>query len=236
MNPTQEYTPGISIIAALLADPGRGVMIWALMDGTARPAGELALMAGLTPSAASGHLARLTDGGLLTMEVRGRHRYYRIANPAIATAVEALANAAQTRVPARVRPLPEARKPPIALRQARTCYDHMAGEAAVALFDRMVAARWLQPAGNAPDLFDITSDGTDGFGAMGIVVADELRRKRRFCCACLDWSERKPHMGGALGAALLRTFLERGWVERIGESRALRITPSGHNALGRIAA
>src|SRR5260370_998230 len=122
----QNHFPGLSRIGALLADPGRAAMLWALMDGSARPAGELTMIAGLSPSAASAHLARLTDGGLLALEVRGRHRYFRIATPDIAASIEALANVAQ--LSAQQRPVPRpVRTVPVDMRYARTCYDHMAG-------------------------------------------------------------------------------------------------------------
>ena len=136
------HFPGLSRISALLADPGRAAMLWALMDGSARPAGELTLIAGLSPSAASGHLARLTEGGLLALEVRGRHRYYRIATPEVAATVEALANLAQASAPQRTS-VRAARTVPLDLRYARTCYDHMAGELAVRVFDGLLAKAWL---------------------------------------------------------------------------------------------
>ena len=129
-------------------------MLWSLMDGTARPAGELTMIAGLSPSAASGHLARLTEGGLLAMEVSGRHRYYRIATPDIATAIEALANLAQASAPQRAPERPPSAVP-LEMRYARTCYDHLAGELAVQIFDRMLARNWLAAdaprAENGPD-------------------------------------------------------------------------------------
>ena len=136
------HFPGLSRIGALIADPGRAAMLWSLMDGTARPAGELTMIAGLSPSAASGHLARLTEGGLLALEVSGRHRYYRIATPDIAAAIEALANLARASAPQRTPERPPCAVP-VEMRFARTCYDHLAGELAVQLFDRMLARNWL---------------------------------------------------------------------------------------------
>ncbi len=133
----QNHFPGLSRIGALLADPGRAAMLWSLMDGSARPAGELTIIAGLSPSAASAHLARLTDGGLLALEVRGRHRYFRIASPDIAASIEALANVAQVSAPQRAVPRP-VRTVPVDMRYARTCYDHMAGELSVRVFERLV--------------------------------------------------------------------------------------------------
>ena len=134
------HFPGLSRIGSLIADPGRAAMLWVLMDGSARPAGELTMIAGLSPSAASAHLARLTEGGLLALDVRGRHRYYRIASADIAASLEALANVARAAAPHRPVPAPS-RTVPAELRYARTCYDHMAGELAVRIFDGNHRAR-----------------------------------------------------------------------------------------------
>jgi DNA-binding transcriptional ArsR family regulator len=217
------HFPGLSHLGALLADPGRAAMLWALMDGSARPAGELTLIAGLSPSAASAHLARLTDGGLLALEVRGRHRYYRIATPDIAASIEALANVAQAAAPQR--PVPRAaRTVPLDMRHARTCYDHMAGEVAVRVFDRLVDGGLLVRDG---DRLDTTGKGAERLRDWGIDVDAQRARKRRFACTCLDWSERRPHLGGALGAALFDAWTARGWIERTSRPRVLRITPAG---------
>jgi DNA-binding transcriptional ArsR family regulator len=220
----QSHFPGLSRIAALLADPGRAAMLWALMDGSARPAGELTLIAGLSPSAASAHLARLTDGGLLAMEVRGRHRYFRIASSDIAASIEALANVAQATAPQRPVPRP-ARTVPVDMRYARTCYDHMAGELAVLVFERMVGQGMLTRHG---DTLDATPEGVTRLATWGIEVDALQTRRRRFACTCPDWSERRPHVGGALGAALLDAWTSEGWVERTERPRILRITPTGN--------
>jgi len=227
-----EYTPGISHLASLLADPGRAAMLWALMDGSARPAGELALIAGLSASSASGHLARLSEGGLLTVQTRGRSRFYRLAAPEVGVAIEALATASQASPPPRLRALPASRTVPAALRQARTCYDHLAGELAVGLFERMMRARWLRLAGNGVEL---TDGGAEALGRLGVDLEGARRKRRQFACTCPDWSERKPHLGGALGAALLGRLIERGWVEPMRGSRALRITPGGQREIPRLA-
>lgn len=217
------HFPGLSRIGALLADPGRAAMLWALMDGSARPAGELTLIAGLSPSAASAHLARLTDGGLLALEVRGRHRYYRIATADIAAAIEALMNVAHAAAQQRPAPKP-ARTVPLEMRHARTCYDHMAGEVAVRIFERLVEDGLLVRDG---DNLDTTPDGAARLRDWGVDVGALRTRRRRFACTCLDWSERRPHLGGALGAALLDSWLAGGWVERASRPRVLRITPAG---------
>lgn len=212
MTASPDSAPGISSLAALLADAGRMTMLWALMDGSARPAGELALVAGLSPSSASGHLARLVDGGVLAQEARGRHRYFRIATPETAAAIEALASAVLATRELRPRLVPVSRATPIPLRHARTCYDHLAGEIAVDLFARMHDRRWIRV------------DGTDGLTALGVDLTQAHARRRRLVCTCPDWSERKPHLGGALGAALLSTCLDAKWLEPTREARALRVT------------
>ena len=219
----QNHFPGLSRIGALLADPGRAAMLWALMDGSARPAGELTMVAGLSPSAASAHLARLTEGGLLAAEVRGRHRYFRIASPDIAASIEALANVAQASAPQRTAPRP-ARTVPVDMRYARTCYDHMAGELSVQLFERMLSHKLLSLQGTT---LEATADGVAQLAQWGIDAAGQRSRRRRFACTCPDWSERRLHLGGALGAALLDAWSTRGWVERTERPRILRVMPAG---------
>ncbi|MFM0242295.1 ArsR/SmtB family transcription factor [Paraburkholderia phytofirmans] len=220
----QNHFPGLSRIGALLADPGRAAMLWALMDGSARPAGELTMIAGLSPSAASAHLARLTDGGLLALEVRGRHRYFRIASPDIAASIEALANVAQVSAPQRPVPRP-VRTVPLDMRYARTCYDHMAGELSVRVFEQLVERGLLTLHGTS---LEATAEGVARLADWGIDMSVQKTRRRRFACTCPDWSERRPHLGGALGAALLDLWTSHGWVERTERPRILRITPAGH--------
>ncbi|MGY6127621.1 ArsR/SmtB family transcription factor (plasmid) [Paraburkholderia strydomiana] len=218
------HFPGLSRIGALLADPGRAAMLWALMDGSARPAGELTMIAGLSPSAASAHLARLTEGGLLALEVRGRHRYFRIASADIAASIEALANVAQVSAPQRPVPRP-VRTVPTDMRYARTCYDHMAGELSVRVFERLLGRGLLALNGAS---LEATPEGATRFSDWGIDLSAQRSRRRRFACTCPDWSERRPHLGGALGAALLDSWVAHGWVEQTERPRILRITPAGH--------
>ncbi|TAM07575.1 MAG: transcriptional regulator [Paraburkholderia sp.] len=220
------HFPGLSRIGALLADPGRAAMLWALMDGSARPAGELTLIAGLSPSAASAHLARLAEGGLLALDVRGRHRYYRIATPDVAAAIEALMNVAQAST-ATLPATKPARTVPLEMRHARTCYDHMAGEVAVQVFERLVGDGVLVCEG---ENIDATPGGAARLRDWGVDIGALRSRRRRFACTCLDWSERRPHLGGALGAALLDAWIAGGWVERASLPRVLRITPKGRRA------
>jgi DNA-binding transcriptional ArsR family regulator len=234
VSPTAEretaHFPGLSRIGALLADPGRAAMLWSLMDGSARPAGELTMIAGLSPSAASGHLAKLAESGLVTQEVRGRHRYYRIATPEVAAAIEALAHLAEASAPARPAPV-AVRTVPVEMRYARTCYDHMAGELAVRVFDHLLEHGWLVEEGG-----DVraTDQGAAVLTGWGIDLGAQRKRKRRFACTCLDWSERRAHLGGALGAALLDHWTRQGWVEHAQAPRVLRITPSGRQHFDRL--
>ena len=228
-----EYAPGFSSIAALLADAGRAAMVWALMDGSARPAGELALLAGLSPSSTSAHLAKLVEGGLLAQQRHGRNRYYRLAGPEVGQLVEALASAALAAQPRQARAVPVSRGTPLAMREARTCYDHLAGELAVGVFARMCAAGWLSEEDGA---LKLTASGEQGLQALGIDLHQVSRQRRQRLCACPDWSERKPHLGGALGAALLGLCEGEGWLRRSQGSRALQVSPQGRRAIMAIAA
>ncbi|MBG4319115.1 helix-turn-helix transcriptional regulator [Pseudomonas aeruginosa] len=222
-----QFNPGFSSLAALLADPGRAQMIWALMDGSARPASELALLAGVSPSSASGHLGRLVEGGVLSLEARGRNRFYRLAGPEVGQAVEALASASLALQPQR-RSLPPSHGTPSALREARTCYDHLAGELAVGVFARMLDAGWIEQEGRT---LRLSATGEAGLARLGIDLAEVRRRRRQFACACPDWSERKPHLGGALGAALLEACLRQGWLRPQDGSRALQVSSKGRAGL-----
>jgi hypothetical protein len=156
--------------------------------------------------------------------VRGRHRYFRIASADIAASIEALANVAQVSAPQRSVPRP-ARTVPLEMRYARTCYDHMAGELSVRMFERMLERGLLTQNGA---LLEATAQGAARFADWGIDLAAQKTRRRRFACTCLDWSMRRPHLGGALGAALLDAWSAHGWVERTERPRVLRVTPAGH--------
>ncbi|MFL5576364.1 MAG: ArsR/SmtB family transcription factor [Gemmatimonadaceae bacterium] len=216
--------------AALLADPARVAMLWALSDGRALPAGELARVARVGAPAASAHLARLTAGGFLEAERNGRHRYYRLANPAVVTALEALAAVAPP-VPAAS---PKEAHVASGVRFARTCYDHLAGVLGVQITEALVADRALVLDGRA---YAVTDDGVARLSGIGVdvaAVAEAASRTRRpITRACLDWSERRYHLAGALGAALAERLLDAGWVERTHASRALRVTNAGRRALRR---
>lgn len=217
--------PPVSELAAAIAEPARTRMLYCLMDGRARTGTELAVVAGVSPSTASAHLARLQRQRLVQVLRQGRYRYYSLANPGVAAALEALAVVAGP-----ARPRFEPRTPP-ALRAVRSCYDHLAGALAVALLERFLALAWLEPAPEEAAAYVLTAEGTRAFAALGVDVEVARRQRRRFACACLDWSERRPHMGGALGGALLETALKRRWVLKELDSRALRLTPAGRRAL-----
>ncbi|WP_048277563.1 ArsR/SmtB family transcription factor [Pseudomonas aeruginosa] len=187
----------------------------------------LALLAGVSPSSASGHLGRLVEGGVLSLEARGRNRFYRLAGPEVGQAVEALASASLALQPQR-RSLPPSHGTPSALREARTCYDHLAGELAVGVFARMLDAGWIEQEGRT---LRLSATGEAGLARLGIDLSEVRRRRRQFACACPDWSERKPHLGGALGAALLEACLRQGWLRPQDGSRALQVSSKGRAGL-----
>jgi DNA-binding transcriptional ArsR family regulator len=216
----------IAAVAALIGDPARAAMLDALMDGRARPAGELAERAGIAPSTASGHLSRLRAGQLLVGEVHGRERRYRLASPEVAAALEALARVAPT---AEIRSLRAADRDQ-ALRLARTCYDHLAGRVGVALTDALVTRGALVPQDGG---FELTGDGETLLSKLGVDIAGARRRRRAFALACIDWSERRPHVAGALGAAVAERLVASGWLVRRPNDRALTVTPAGLRGLHR---
>ena len=210
--------PPIASIAALIGDPGRANMLTALMDGRALTASELGGAAGVTLQTASGHLSRLVDSGLLAVRKQGRHRYFRLSGPDVAEALEALMGLAQRTGAVRVRTGPR----DAALREARICYDHLAGERGVALLESL---RRKQLVEGEQDIVP-TESGRAFFTRLGVDL-DRLEQGRRpICRLCLDWSERRAHLGGALGAALLDLMADRSWLRRE-EGRVLRFSRAG---------
>jgi DNA-binding transcriptional ArsR family regulator len=215
-------------VAALAGDPARAGMLHALMDGRALTASELARVAGVAPQTASGHLARMTAAGLLSVEKQGRHHYHRLATPAVAQMMESIMRVASgldtTRPKLSVGPRDAA------MRAARTCYDHLAGRLGVSLADALVAG------GHAELTSDggvITHSGVALLGRVGIDVAALLERRGRrsariLCRPCLDWSERRPHLAGSVGTELCRQSFAQGWIRRIEGTRAVAITPKGY--------
>jgi DNA-binding transcriptional ArsR family regulator len=234
-----EHAPCISQIATLLADPKRSAMMWALMDGTARQAEELALLAGLSPSSASAHLGRLSAGGLLKVEARGRKRFFRLAAPEIGAAVEALASATLVSMPRQIpdvfkRGLMSTKAPsaPASLMRARLCDDHLGGTLAADLYQRLLDAEWIE---QCEQRVIVTHKGANLFAGHGLFIQALAHRNARTACACPDWSERRPHLGGALGAALLQLFMQSGWLSLPSDSRALQVTVSGQQEIHRFA-
>ncbi len=203
-------------IAALLGDPARANILTALMDGRALTAKELAFAAHVSPQTTSGHLARLTDADLLTVEKQGRHRYFRLASPLVGQMLEGVMAVAGPE-PGRT----TAWRGGDALRTARTCYDHLAGRLGVALADSLTAAGHVAL---SPDGGEVTDRGHAFLCDFGAVP---LAGKRIFCRPCLDWSERRPHIAGRLGAALASRCLELAWIARQRDSRAVSITAAG---------
>ena len=214
----------MAAVGRLLGDEARAAILTALADGSERPARELAALARVSPPTASAHLAKLVEHGLLAARRHGRHRYFRLAGPEVADALEALAAIAPPRP---VRTLREGAAS-VALRQARMCYDHLAGSLGVALADVLVERDVLREQDGA---YTLGPRGAETLAMLGVDVEAAARRRRVFARPCLDWSQRRSHVGGALGAALADGFFERGWLERLPSGRAVRVTPAGRRGL-----
>jgi DNA-binding transcriptional ArsR family regulator len=217
----------MSEIGALVGDPGRANMLSALLDGRALSASELAARAGVTPQTGSGHLARLVAAKLVSVERQGRHRYHRLASGEVAAMIEAMlvvAEAGHDRIGGqRLRTGPR----DTALRNARTCYDHLAGQLGVALMDALLQGGDLLSDGAA---ISLTQTGARRLSELGVDVAGVCASKRVSCRSCLDWSERRPHLAGA-GAALMDRVFALGWVRRLEDTRAVEITSRGEEGL-----
>lgn len=217
-------------IAAAAGDPARATMLHALMDGRALTATELAHAAGVSPQTASGHLARMVEAGLLQVRQQGRHRYHAIASSEVAQALESIMLIASGVERRRRVPHPGPRD--AALRSARTCYDHLAGMLGVAWTDALVRGRYVEL---DHDAGFVTDAGVALLRDLGIDVDEVLRGRSRLPCRpCLDWSERRPHLGGAVGAALCAHAFQAGWIVRLDGTRAVRVTPAGRHAFRRI--
>jgi len=218
--------PSIAGVAALIGDPARANMLSALMQGQALTASELALEAGVTKQTASAHLAKLAEAKLVVAQAQGRHRYFRIADADVGQALESLMTLAARSRALRARPGPS--EP--ALRHARVCYDHLAGELGVALWEALVKARWLALEGANAGL---TRNGRRKLEQLGIDIAGIETGARRLCRPCLDWSVRRHHLAGALGARLLQHIYDQGWARRRSGTRVVEFTSAGERALGR---
>ncbi|TGS09763.1 ArsR family transcriptional regulator [Mesorhizobium sp. M2E.F.Ca.ET.209.01.1.1] len=217
--------PDIARIASLVGDPARANMLNALMGGTALTASELALEAGVSLPTASSHLSKLMEGGLLTLASQGRHRYYGLASAQVAGMIEAIIGVAEAVGPKRVRPGPR----DAAMRVARVCYDHLAGEQAVAMLDRLFDRKLLLREDNE---IRLSSAGASHFSALGIEI--QARARRPVCRACLDWSVRRSHLAGTLGAAILDKIIVEKWARREKDSRAVVFSPRGRQAFERV--
>jgi DNA-binding transcriptional ArsR family regulator len=222
------YGADIAPVAALMADPARATMLGALLGGHPLAAGELSQLAGVSPATASAHLGKLLDGGLVAVTRQGRHRYYSLAGHEIVTVIEAIAEISPVKP---VRSLRQAREAD-ALAQARTCYDHLAGRAGVALLDALLQQRILTGTGTGKNAaYQVTAGGVDTLTDFGVNVAEASTSRRRFAGACLDWTQRRPHLNGALGAAVTARLLELGWIEYGPAKRAVRVTEPGRDGL-----
>jgi len=219
----------LSEVAALMGDPARAAMLSLLMDGRAHTASDLALTAGITAQTASGHLARMVEGNLLAARAQGRNRFYRLASSDVAHAIESLMALAGTRATPASRSAAWRRDPD--LRFCRTCYDHLAGQVGIAVTDSLTKHGYLEPKG--PRDWKLTPPGELFCERLGVDLPGARQASsRHFARQCLDWSERRPHISGALGAAIADTFFKRGWAERLRRSRTVRLTDSGRRALG----
>ncbi|HUN28835.1 MAG TPA: helix-turn-helix transcriptional regulator [Alphaproteobacteria bacterium] len=216
--------PDVAEVAALIGDPGRAAMLLALFDGGELTASDLALRGGMTPQAATAHLKKLIVAGLLAGRAQGRHRFFRLTSPDVAHAIEALTAIAK---PARITALDQSRSLE-RMRLARTCYDHLAGRLGVAVTEHLVERGAIEPAGAD---FLLGRHGRRIFSSLEIDVEAVRAHRRRFARACVDWTERRAHLAGGLGASVLDCFLRNRWVARNATDRALRITPEGARQL-----
>jgi DNA-binding transcriptional ArsR family regulator len=216
--------PGIAGIAALIGDPTRAVVLTSLTAGQALTATELAHGTGVTKQTISSHLGKLLEARLIAVESQGRHRYYRLADPEVAHLIESLTGVAARIGMAKVQTGP--REP--ALRRARVCYDHLAGELGVQVYESLQRRRLLR---SVDDQISVTPSGEEFFSALGIDASALAQGKRPLCRACLDWSVRRHHLAGALGAALLDRYFALGWARRAKRSRVVQFSLAGEKAL-----
>ncbi len=225
MNVADDADEAVSRIAAAIGEPARARMLYCLADGRARTSTELAVVARVTPSTASVHLQRLKTRRLVKVVAQGKHRYYSLEGRDVGAALEALSVLAGG---ARTAFVPST---PNRLRSARTCYDHIAGSLGVALHDRFQTMGWFLPDSDGGTEYDLSPKGAKAFATLGVDVEATRLLRRRFAYACLDWSERRPHLGGGLGAALLNAALRRRWVAPDLDSRALGVTSLGRREI-----
>ena len=216
--------PNIARIAALVGDPARSDALTALMTDRALTATELAAIAGITKQTMSAHLSKLVEAALVAVEQQGRHRYFRLADEDVAGLLESLMGVAFRTGAVRI--LSSPREP--ALRKARICYDHLAGEVGVRVYEALLHHRVLEMSQKG---LRLSESGVQWFGRLGINTDAAARQRRTFCRSCMDWSERKFHLAGSLGAALLSRFYDLGWARRDRSSRVIRFTPKGERGI-----
>lgn len=210
----------LAALGAMLADETRSEILCALMDGRAHTGGELARYIGVSPSTVSEHLSKLLDAGMVGVEPQGRHRYFRLASPEVAELLEALG---ASPVPAGL-PAPKA---PARLLHARTCYDHLAGALAVEIYDKLLVDCHIEPDG---EILRLTPSGEALIGGLGVDIAQAQASRRPTVKSCLDWTERRHHLAGSVGAAILDVFLDRRWLARDTQPRSIRVTELGRSA------
>ena len=226
MDAEHDTDVALCTVAAAIGEPARARILLSLMDGHARTSTELSVVAGVSPSTASVHLDRLRSARLINVIMQGKHRFYRLEGPAVADALEELS------VLGGSSPKEFVPTTPGRLCDARTCYDHLAGRAGVSLHNRFRALDWLSADSKAgKNAYDLTPKGTKALESLGINIEATRGLRRRFAYGCLDWSERSPHLGGALGAALLKIALQRKWLAQELDSRALAITSLGRREM-----
>jgi DNA-binding transcriptional ArsR family regulator len=228
-------THGVAAVGELFGDPARAAILVALLDGRARTAGELALAGNISAQSASGHLSKLTAGGLLAVRSQGRHRYYALASAEVAHALEAAGSLGARRANAansNAAHIVNARLAHSDIRMARSCYDHLAGVVAVDLTQRMETVGAIRASGEWE--FELGRSGEKFFTRLGVDLEAVRRGRRAFARRCLDWTERKPHLAGALGAAMFTRLVELSWVAKTRDSRVVRLTHLGERKLAEL--
>jgi len=213
-----------SSITLLIGEPARAAMLWKILDGGIHSATELSIAADVSPQNASMHLAKLVKAGLLSVVKRGRLKYYRFTNPNVAYVIEAIANL----MPKDSLMPPDSVSDSNRIKYCRTCYDHLAGKVGVAITDKLLSKKIIEAKGND---FTISNRGIKWFDGMDISIPKLKESKRAFARKCLDWSERRPHVAGAVGAALADKFFELKWLQRVKNSRIVSITPLGQKKI-----
>jgi DNA-binding transcriptional ArsR family regulator len=228
MSAAASAQPRLAHVAAAIGEPARAAMLARLLDGRYHTAGELASQAGIAASTASQHLKVLEDAQLVRVRPQGRHRYFMLADANVAHALEALLRVADDLAPEAARWERPAMQP---LRSARCCYGHLAGRLGVQLHDALLARQWICPTAEGQREYAVTEEGAAALASWGVALPRTQGRRQLY--GCVDWSERREHLAGPVAVAILEAAVERGWIRRVPDSRELRVTPRGVQALGR---